>query len=110
MTGRDKDIITSGDLDTILDVNKKAIELHEAVGRQNEDILENLAEQDKFMERSEEKLDDILRIVKETHTAIKTNIENKIDEIEKNLFRLIVILSTIGVGTVIAIVQSFLHH
>lgn len=110
MTNRDKEAITSGDLDTILDVNKKAIELHEAAGRQNEDILEDLSEKDKVMERSEGKLDDILRIVKETNDAIKTNIEHKIDEIEKNLFRLIVILSTIGVGTLIAIVQSFFHR
>jgi len=105
-----KDTITNSDIETILDVNRKAIEIHSEVGRQNEIILEDLDDKQKMMERNDEKLDSILRIVEETNTAIKTNIEDKIDEIEKNLFRLIVILSTVGVGTIIAIIQAFIHR
>lgn len=98
MTGRDKDIITSGDLDTILDVNRKAIELHTEVSGQNENILEHL-------EKENEKLDTILKVVEETNS-----IKEKIEDIDKNIFRLLVILSTIGVGTIIAIIQQFFHH
>lgn len=73
--------LTSGDLQTILEVNKKAIEIHLEVEKQNEDIIEDLS-----------------------------YIRGKVDEIDKALFKLIIVLSSIGVGTIIGIIQLFLGH
>jgi hypothetical protein len=73
--------LTSGDLQNILEVNKKAIEIHLEVEKQNEDIIEDLS-----------------------------YIRGKVDEIDKALFKLIIVLSSIGVGTVIGIIQLFLGH
>jgi hypothetical protein len=105
-----KDNITTADLDTILDVNKKAIEIHSEVGRQNEAILEDLESKQGFIVKIDEKLYVILDVVKETNTAIKTGIEDKVTDIEKNVFHIKVILSTIGIGTIVAIIKAFLGH
>lgn len=73
--------LTSGDLQTILEVNKKSIEIHIEVEKQNEDIIEELA-----------------------------YIRTKVDDIDKALFKLIIVLSSIGVGTVIGIIQMIIGH
>lgn len=73
--------LTSGDLQTILEVNKKAIEIHLEVEKQNEDIIEELS-----------------------------YIRTKVDDIDKALFKLIIVLSSIGVGTVIGIIQMLIGH
>lgn len=104
-----RDNITSADLETILDVNKKAIEIHSEVGRQNEAILEDLEAKQGYIIKIDEKLYLILETVKETNTTT-TDMDTKVDEIEKNVFRIMVVLSTIGVGTVIAIIKAFLGH
>ena len=52
------------------------------------------------------KLKDTLDLVsKQTDSEIKP----KIFDIEKNLFRLVIILSSAGLGTIIAVIQAFLH-
>jgi hypothetical protein len=103
-----KETITTTQMDVILEVNKKAIEIHSEVGRQNEDILEGLENQAKINEDIKELLGKILEAVNETNVAIKDNIEEKVEKVDKGLFRLIVILSTIGGGSVIAAVHQFL--
>lgn len=101
--------ITSSELEYILDVNKKAIEINLEVEKQNEQTLNSL-------ERIEEKIDDItekqkdhIRITEEIALKLKDDIEAKIEEIEKNLFRLVIILGSAGVGTILTIIQTFLH-
>lgn len=101
--------ITNADIDAILDVNKKAVEIHSEVGRQNEVIIEALEDNDKLLEKIDNKINILIDITKSTNDIVKDKMEKKIDEIEKNLFRLIAILSTIGVGTIIAIVQAYLR-
>jgi hypothetical protein len=39
----------------------------------------------------------------------EAEIYKKIDDIDKNLFRLVIILGSAGVGTIFAIIQMFLH-
>lgn len=77
--------LTSADLHNILEVNKKTIELHMATSHQFDDIIE----------------------------LLKYNKE-KIDEVDKALFKLILILSSIGgsigIGTIIALIQFFIHR
>lgn len=72
--------LTSGDLQNILEVNKKAIEIHIEVEKQNEEILDKL-----------------------------NYLRDKIDDIDKALFKMALILSSIGAGTVIGIIQIFLN-
>jgi len=78
---------SSHDLQHILEVNKKAIELHIETSQQFEEILEHLDANTKTMER----------------------INAAITSVEKNLFKLIVILSTIGGGVIIDILRAFFH-
>jgi len=83
---RDYDIrvatkLSSADLQSILEVNKKAIEIHLEVEKQNEEILELLE-----------------------------HCKTKIDEIDKYLFKLVLVLSSIGISTVIGVLQLFLGH
>lgn len=89
---KDHATLTSSDLKTILEVNKKSAEIYVEVEQQNEDILKDLSfAKDRLQE-----------------------IDNKIVEMDKSLFRLIVLLGTLvgslGLGTVIAIIQWLLSH
>lgn len=70
---------TSGDLQTILEVNKKAIEIHLETVKQYEDIIEELE-----------------------------SIKEKSENIDKAVFQIKVILGSIGVSTIIALIALFL--
>jgi tetrahydromethanopterin S-methyltransferase subunit G len=83
-----EDNITASDLEYIIDVNKKAVEIHVEVVKQQEQVLTAL-------EEIEEKID---------------SLTEKQSEIDKNMFRLVIILSGAGIGTLFSIIQSFLHH
>ncbi len=132
-----EEVLTSSELKYILEVNKKAIEINIEVEKQNEEVISNLEEVKDFAERVEEKIDNILyeqrehkrltletktiaedskeiseeiqKTGEETNEIIKDTLKKKIEEIEKNLFRLIIILGSAGVGTLVTIIQSFLH-
>lgn len=84
--------LTSSDLNNILEVNKKSIEVHLAVVKQNENIIENIGD-----------------------LSVKTQaLSSVINDIDKNLFKLIFVLSSISVGSVIsliiAMIKIFLTH
>lgn len=76
LNSQDNYKLTSGDLRNILDINKKAIEIHIEVEKQYEEMLE-----------------------------ILQSVKNKTDEIDKALFRLLAILGAVGVGTLISIIK-----
>lgn len=102
--------ITSSELEYILDVNKKAIEIQIEVEKQNEQILESLEEITGQLvivisEQKEQK-----RIAEETQEALEDSIQEKVDEIEKALFRLTVVLSSASIGAILTIIQAFLHN
>lgn len=73
--------LTPGDLQTILEVNRKSVEIYLETVQQNEEIMEHLL-------------------------SIKT----KTEEIDRLLFRLQVVLGSLGIGTIVAIIQAFLSH
>jgi hypothetical protein len=73
--------LTSADLQAILEVNKKAIEIHLEVEKQYEEILEHLV-----------------------------HCKTKIDEIDRYLFKLVIALSSIGISAIVGIIQLFLSH
>lgn len=82
---KDHATITSGDLQYILEINKKAVEIYIEVVQQNEEIIE-------------------------TQNILKS----KLEEIDRSIFRITVILTTIGTGTIvgglIALVKFLLAH
>ncbi len=132
-----EEVLTSSELKYILEVNKKAIEINIEVEKQNEEVISNLEEVKDFAERVEEKINSIIyeqkenkRLVLETKDLVKDNkeiseeiqktgeetneiikdtLKKKIEDIEKNLFRLIIVLGSAGIGTLITIIQSYLH-
>lgn len=132
-----EEVLTNTDLKYILDVNKKAIEINIEVEKQNDQVISTLDEFKEFIERIEDKLDTVIteqkehkrltseakgtveeskeiseeihKISEETNEIIKDSLKKKIEEIEKNLFRLIIILGSAGIGTLVTIIQSYLH-
>lgn len=93
--------ITSNELEYILDVNRKSISIYNAVSQQNEDILETLDELKNVISEIKETTNDTNKIVDEQ--------KSKIIDIDKNILRLVVILSTIGAGTIIQFILQFIH-
>lgn len=130
-------VLTTKNFNSILEVNRKAIEINIEVEKQNEqvigiisDISEQLntifncqndikAEQKelrrtfedskKMIDQNKELLDSLKKKSEETNESVKGSIEKKVDEIEKNLFRLVIILGSAGVGTIITVIQTFLR-
>lgn len=132
-----EEFITSSDLDYILEVNKKAIEINIEVEKQNEQVLstlENLStssesfdeklanliqdardhkrileETKKITEDSKKLIEETKKVSDDTLKIIKEKIEKQVEEIEKSLFRLIIILGSAGIGAIVTIIQSLLH-
>lgn len=133
-----EDLITSQDLQNILEVNKKGIEINIEVEKQNEQVislLENFEnsfgateeklnsiieiqkdikrlteENKKILEDSKSDIEDIKKSSEEVNKLISLKVEKKIEDIDKNLLKLIIILGSAGVGTIFTIVQSYLQH
>lgn len=122
--------ITSSELEYILEVNKKSIEINIEVAKQNEQTLSTLdrleekvdfifekqkdhmrvnEEGFKIIEEAKDVIDEIKKLSEETNKTLKDAIEKKVEEIEKNLFRLVIILGSAGIGTLLTIIQAFLH-
>lgn len=129
-TGDGEGSITSSELEYILEVNKKSIEINIEVAKQNEQTLSTLdrleekidaindkqkdhmrldAEGFKIIEEAKDTIDEIKKLSEETNKTLKDAIEKKVEEIEKNLFRLVIILGSAGIGTLLTIIQAFLH-
>lgn len=131
----DQDNLTLQDLQVILDVNKKAIEINIEVERQNEQVISLLQSltndvKDVYLEynnfkysiqevarsiedikrskeESRKKIDDIKNTIDGLEKTIH-DIEKKHSEIDKNLFRLVVLLGSAGVGIIATLVQGLL--
>ena len=85
--------IKKKDLELILEVNKKAIEIETAVADQNEEILALLTETKKTQEEMDTKVD---KLVKQT------------DDMNKDIFKIQVLFVTGLLSLVIQIIQIFL--
>jgi tetrahydromethanopterin S-methyltransferase subunit G len=90
--------ITSNELEYILEVNKKAVSIYNEVAHQNEDIIAKL-------DKLTAKIDMI-----DKNTEITNKSMPLIKNIDKSVFRLIIILSSAGIGLIIQIIQTFWHH
>lgn len=129
--------LTAKDLEYIIEVNKKSIEINIEVEKQNEQVISKLEDineklndiiinqndiknEQKDLKRivdeeikkkvdTNQSIEDTKELSEESNKILKDTIEDKVEEIEKNLFRLVIILGSAGVGTIITIIQSLLH-
>lgn len=85
--------VNKKDLELILEVNKKAIEIETEVADQNEEIIELLTNNDKNQQRFAETLE---KLVKQS------------DEMNKDLFRIQVLFVTGLLGLIVQVVEIFL--
>lgn len=81
------------DLELILEVNRKAIEIETEVADQNEEIIEALSDIKKVQEKQDEKID---KLVKQS------------DDTNKDLFRIQVLFISGLLSLVIQVIQIFL--
>jgi chromosome segregation ATPase len=95
--------ITSNELEYILDVNRKAVQIYSDVANQNEEMIKKL-------DKLSDKIDLIEKHTEETNKSLTLEVEDRIKSIDKSIFRLIIILSSTGVGLIYTIIQSFFHH
>lgn len=80
------------DLDLILEVNRKAIEIETEIAEQNEEIISTLSDIKKVQEDQDKKIDKLVE---------------KTEDINKDLFRIQVLFVTGLLSLVIQIVQIF---
>jgi hypothetical protein len=85
--------VNKRDLEIILEVNRKAVEIETAVADQNEEIINLLNDNQKSQEQIEEKLDKILE---------------KSEETSKDLFKIQVLFVTGLLALVAQIIQIFI--
>lgn len=85
--------VNKKDLELILEVNKKAIEIETEVADQNEEIIELLNNNKDIQEKMDEKLDKLVKSSEDT---------------SKDLFRIQVLFITGLLSLVVQIIQIFL--
>lgn len=98
-------IITSTELDYILEVNRKSIQIHTEVAHQNEDILDKL-------DKLTTKMESIEKLSEESNKTLvgPQKMEERVENIDKNLFRLMILLGSMGIGLIIEIIKLLAHH
>jgi hypothetical protein len=97
-----EDGVTATELEYILDVNKKAIEIHLEVERQNEQILETLG-------KMNDQIAEALNREENARSVLK-DIQKGLDKLNSALFKLLTIFGVVGAGTIISVIQSCIHH
>lgn len=88
------EILNKKDLEVILEVNKKCIQIETEVAAQNEEIIGHLTDSQKKDEEFEEKLDKLIKLSEEAN---------------KDLFRIQVLFVTGLLGVIFQIIQIFTH-
>lgn len=97
-----EDRIEKRDLDLILEVNKKAIELETRVAEQNEEIIARL---DNISSNQEKEIENQKKLIEQNGKILEAN-----DKIDKDLFKIRVLYVT-GLLTIVAqIIQTFVKH
>ena len=89
MSDRD-DLLQKSDIETVLETNKKAIEIHTEVASQNEDIINKL-------ESLESKL--------KYNTDLTAKMSKDVDDMNKSMFKLYVLLTSGVISLIIQIIS-----
>ena len=116
---REEDSLSRSDLDAIIEVNKKAIELQVEVAAQNEMFIEDLEESKQISENIKRDTESTLREIallkldvkdskKDTLDKLK-DIEKKVDELDKSQFKIYALLTTGTIAVILQIVQIILN-
>lgn len=87
------DTINKRDLDLILEVNRKAIEIETEVAEQNEEVIAILNKNKETASRTEEKLDKLI---------------SQVDALNRDIFKMQVLFVTGLLSLVIQIIQIFI--
>lgn len=78
------------------------------------DMLKNLTSEMKTLSGDIKELqanvDSNTSAIEAVTKQVDSEVKSKISEIDKNLFRLVIILGSAGIGTIFTIVQTFLTH
>lgn len=115
----ENDNLSKGDLDTILEVNKKAIEVQVEVASQNENIIEELEESKelkfkiiKDIENVDRKIDYLKIENKEYHedNIIKiSELSKKVDDFALSQAKIYFVLTAGGIATILQLIQIILN-
>jgi predicted transcriptional regulator len=117
--GQEFGLLTVQDVNNILEVNQKALTIYLEVEKQNEDIIDHLERESEKLDKLDLVLSELRDIKVKQNEIIKTlsdqadaieEIHSKTGDLDKNFFRLIIILGSAGIGTVITVIQAILHH
>lgn len=100
MADKNYDQINKKDLELILEVNKKAIEVETEVAEQNEEIIDLL----NSTKSSQEKISDQMSDMEDTIDEIKENTE----KIHKDIFKIQVLFVTGLLSLIVQIIQMFM--
>jgi len=112
-------LLTISDVNIILEANQKALTIYLEVEKQNEDIIKSLSEQSQNFKKID-LINDKLKEVIENQVSLKEKItenkdlfdkiKSKIDEIDRAIFKLSIMIGGAGAGSLITIIQSVLKH
>ena len=97
------DHINKKDMELILEVNRKAIEIETEMVNQNEEIIDLLDAHKKNQEDITTKINDFI----EENDKISKDLTKKIEEINKDLFKIQVLFLTGIISLVMQIIQIF---
>lgn len=94
------DRVSKHDLEVILQVNRKAIEIETEMTDQNEEIICGLARNREKQDKMDEKLDKSIK----QHEMI----DKKLEDMSKDIFKIQILFITGILGLIMQIVQIFL--
>lgn len=117
-TKRDDESLSKSDLDAIIEVNKKAIEVQVEVAAQNEKVIEDLEENIQLSHNVKRDTESTLRELSSLKTDIKEHksdviekiddVKKKVDELDKSQFKIYAILTTGAIAIILQIIQLLL--
>ena len=107
------DLISKQDLETILQVNKKSIEIETEVASQNEEILEFLENNQKLIQDIDLKIDKKLEKISlelEKNKENNVKITENFNIINKSLFEIKVLFGVGAVSIILQIIQFLSNY
>ncbi len=120
MVKREEDSLSRSDLDAIIEVNKRAIELQIEVAAQNEKVIEDLEEVVKIENDIKRDTESALRELSSLKQDIKDNkkdtfekiddVKKKVDELDKSQFKIYALLTTGAIAVILQVIQLFLNY
>lgn len=122
---RDDESLSKSDLDAIIEVNKKAIEVQVEVAAQNEKVIEDLEENIQLSHNLKRDTESTLRELSSLKTEMKEHksdvvekiddavekiddVKKKVEELDKSQFKIYAILTTGAIAIILQIIQLFL--